>query len=326
MSTGWRPPGAEVPETSPEDPRVGQLLVRRAGPGGDPLPGSPPPLDAAPRAAILGFPCDEGVRRNGGRPGAAQGPGEVRRALYGMTPDAGGGSEAFRRLLGRTVDVGDLEVTGDVSRDQEALGETVAGYLEVGTFVAVLGGGHETAFGHFLGYVEAGRPVELVNLDAHPDVRPWEEGRPHSGSPFRQALLHPSGICRGYSVAGLGRHCTAPTHREFLAEHGCSWTWREDVDRAALRTLFDGLAGRTAMVSMDLDAVDRAYAPGVSAPATGGMDPATWLTAAELAGASPAVASADVVELAPRLDRDGATASLAALTLWHLLRGLASRG
>lgn len=98
------------------------------------------------------------------------------------------------------------------------------------------------------------------------------------------------------------------------------------MDRDALRRLFAGVESGSAMVSMDLDAVDRAHAPGVSAPATGGLDMETWLTAAELAGVTAGVTSADVVELAPRLDRDGATASLAALTVWRLLRGLASRG
>jgi Arginase family len=50
-----------------------------------------------------------------------------------------------------------------------------------------------------------------------------------------------------------------------------------------------------------------------------------WLAAAEAAGAKPLVRSADVVELNPAYDLDGRTARLAALTVWRLLRGVASR-
>lgn len=326
MTGRWRAPEAPLPAAREGDPRVGQLIVRRRGPDGPPASDSPEAGTEPPRAVVLGFPSDEGVRRNGGRPGASEAPNRIREELYGLTPDGSGdGDQGFHELLRATEDLGDLKVSGDVARDQEVLGQVVSRYLRQGSFVLILGGGHETAFGHFLGYVEVDRRVRILNVDAHPDVRPWEAGRPHSGSPFRQALLHPSGCCRGYGVAGLGRHCTARAHRRFLAAHGAGWLWREEVDGAALAELFDGLGRAPAMVSLDLDAVDRAYAPGVSAPATGGLEPATWLEAARLAGASPAVSSVDVVELNPRFDRDDATASLAALTVWHVLRGLASR-
>lgn len=316
-----------MPSTDETDPRLGHLIVRREGPGGPVTSDSPTPPEGGPRAAILGFPSDEGVRRNRGRPGAAAAPARIREALYSMTPDGAspGESGALGELLRRTEDVGDLEVSGEVTRDQEALGRVVASYLGEDVFVVVLGGGHETAFGHFLGYAAADRAVRIVNVDAHPDVRPWEADRPHSGSPFRQALLHPSGACRGYTVVGLGRHCTAAAHRRFLDRQGARWLWREEVDRTALEEIFSGLEDEPAMVSLDLDAVDRAHAPGVSAPATDGLSPEAWLAAAELAGRSPSVASVDVVEMNPRYDRDGATASLAALTVWRLLRGVASR-
>ncbi len=327
MTPTWSPPRGPGPEGRTDDPRVGDLLVRRRGPGGPVLPDSPGGDGGVPRVVIVGFPSDEGVRRNGGRPGAAEAPDRIRRALYGLTPDGSVGEEDgdLPALLRRTEDLGDLEVSGEVARDQEVLGEALEPYLRGGAFVVVLGGGHETAFGHFLGYVAAERPVGILNLDAHPDVRPLTSGRPHSGSPFRQALLHPSGCCRGYTAAGLGRHCTARAHREFLAEHGARWVWRDRLDRSALSDCLAGLEPGPAMVSFDLDAVDRAHAPGVSAPATGGLSPGLWLEGARRAGASPAVASADVVELNPRFDRDGATASLAALTVWQLLRGLAAR-
>ena len=79
------------------------------------------------------------------------------------------------------------------------------------------------------------------------------------------------------------------------------------------------------LVTFDLDAVDQAAAPGVSAPATAGLSPHIWLYAAYCAGKCSTVRSIDVVELSPPLDQDGRTARLAARTVWEFLRGLAAR-
>ncbi|HEU4682173.1 MAG TPA: formimidoylglutamase [Gemmatimonadales bacterium] len=298
-----------VPDTAPDDPRIGRLLGTRLG------------KDETPRAVLLGFPSDEGVRRNGGRVGAASGPRAIRTALYRLTPDPK--FEAFEDLLGRTRDLGDLEVSRNLELDQKHLGEALAPHLEAGTFVIVLGGGHETSYGHFQGYVLARRGVEILNWDAHADVRELKQEQAHSGSPFRQAIEDPSGTCRRYSVAGLQPHSVARTHLEFVQHHGRA-VWRNEVTRESIEELYRSVRA-PALVSFDLDAVNEAEAPGVSAPAAGGLSSELWLTAAYAAGHSSAVASADVVELNPAVDRDGQTARLAALTVWWILRGYTER-
>lgn len=300
-----------VPDTAPDDPRVGHLLGRGLAAG------------ERAAAALVGFPSDEGVRRNGGRPGAAQGPPALRRALYRLTP---GLEPALAELLERTRDLGDVPVTGDLERDQAALAATVAPLLDAGTFVVVLGGGHEAAYGHFLGYAQSasagdGRRATLVNWDAHADVRPTHDGLGHSGSPFRQALEHPSGAAARYVVAGLQPASVARGHLDYVRAHGRA-ELAESVTPTLVKEIYAVLEG-PALVSFDLDAVAGAHAPGVSAPAVTGLAPELWLEAARRAGACPAVVSADVVELSPPHD-DGRTARLAALTVWELLRGRAS--
>src|SRR5439155_26793165 len=105
---------AEIPpvRSDPEDPRVGSLL----GTGTTP--------DEAD-VVLVGFPTDEGVRRNGGRPGAAEGPDALRRVLWTLTPDAERHGD-FTSLLRRTADLGNLAVAGDLEEDQEALGRGLA--------------------------------------------------------------------------------------------------------------------------------------------------------------------------------------------------------
>jgi formiminoglutamase len=304
------PHGVEAPRTAEDDPRLGRWLAVQ-GEG----------VNA--RVAIVGFPSDEGVRRNGGRQGAVEGPRVIREALYRLTPDARA-SHAFVSLLERTVDLGDVRVSGDVEEDQARLARVMCPLLQGGTLVVVLGGGHETSYGHFLGYVGADISIQILNWDAHADVRPLVEGLGHSGSPFRQALEHASGRCQRYDVAGLQPHSTARSHVGYVRDRGGRIVWRHDVGHGAVHQLLAGADGPV-LASFDLDAVDAAAAPGVSAPNVGGLSDEVWLEAAYVMGRSVVVRSMDVVELNPRFDVDGRTARLAALTVWHFLRGVAAR-
>jgi formiminoglutamase len=317
-----------------DDPRLGDLVGRDLEPG------------VWPAAALIGFPTDEGVRRNGGRLGAAQAPDRIRHWFYRLIA---GRDPRVLPVLTRTHDFGNLRVDADLEAAQARLGEAVAACLAHDTFPIVLGGGHETGFGHFLGYAAAQRPTAILNWDAHPDVRPRLEGRGHSGSPFRQAIEHASGACRGYTAAGLLPHAAASDHVDYIAAHYGHVVWREELDRDRISDLYRaplverrrrdverlgpgivrepdaGSREPDLMVSFDIDAVDQAFAPGVSAPATGGLPIDLWLHAAREAGVSPRVRSIDIVEVNPTLDRDDQTSRLAALTILRVLEGLAQR-
>lgn len=300
---------SDVPskETAPDDARLARWLT-------------PNVLADNTRVALVGFPSDEGVRRNGGRPGAADGPAAIRRALYAMTPDARQ-PEAFVALMECAADLGDVPVTGEVEADQARLGDVVGELLERGVVPMVLGGGHETAYGHFLGYVESRQPAGVLNWDAHADVRPLRDGLAHSGSPFRQMLDHPSGLCTRYTVAGLHPWRVAAAHVAAVRERGEA-VFADELTTDRARQLVADL-DRPTLATFDLDALDAA--PGVSAPGTGGLAVDVWLAAAEACGRSAHVRSVDVVELNPAFDIDRRTATLAALTVWHVLAGMAVR-
>lgn len=303
-------PDVTIPQTGADDPRLGALLARRVASG------------TAPRVVLLGFPSDEGVRRNGGRVGAAGAPDRIRRVLYRLTPDAEA-PEAFTRLVQETTDLGNFVVSDDVERDQAELAEVLEPYVAQGVFIILLGGGHETSFGHFLAYVRAERDVRIVNLDAHPDVRPVGANGAHSGSPFRQAMLDPSGRCRNYTVAGLRPQSVAVPHLAFIREHGGQVAWGRDLDPSTVGRLYQGPG--PILASFDMDAVNAGEAPGVSAPTADGLSSATWLAAAYAAGRSAGVSSLDLVEVNPNVDHDCRTERLAAVTIWYALKGLAER-
>ena len=107
------------------------------------------PLDELPEAqkksiALLGYACDEGVRRNQGRVGAVEGP-DVIKSNFGKMPNHLGSNVLLQ-------DVGSITCTNsDMEAAQEQLAESVKTLLEKKQFPIVLGGGHDMAYGHYNG-------------------------------------------------------------------------------------------------------------------------------------------------------------------------------
>jgi len=274
---------------------------------------------------IIGFPSDAGVQINGGRPGASHAPEPIFEQLLKLTPHAHW-YERHSELLSRTCGITMLSCTGHVEKDQENLGNTVAACLQKGIMPIIIGGGHETSFGHFLGYAGDGQSVRILNLDAHADVRPLKDGKAHSGSPFRQALEHPSKSCHSYSVFGLNPASVSADHFRYVSENGMA-VYEDDLKRSGVRKWFElaAIDGMPVMATMDMDLVNHAGAPGVSTPNSSGITTRKWLRLAFELGRQPAVSSFDLCEVNPVCDRDGQTVRLAALTIWNFLLGVTLR-
>jgi formiminoglutamase len=311
-------PPTDLPRR-PDDPRLGEVVEFRSRDAQNVRPG---------QAVLIGFPQDEGVRRNQGRLGAAFAPDAIRGWLYRMTL----GDPASERDLAvfPPLDAGNMRIAGDLEETQHALAEVVAGVLSQGGVPVVLGGGHETAYGVFLGYVAAGRPVGIVNIDAHLDVRPLLDGRGHSGSPFRQALEHPTAPLGHYVCLGAEPHATSRAQWRYAQEHRCVVRWHDELEPSLAHHLAaegERIAGTGYAVhlSVDADAVSMAEVPGVSAPNPVGLAGADVIAAARLAGASLEISGLDLVEINPRYDRDGQSARWGAVLVWNFLIGLLDR-
>ncbi|HVO19707.1 MAG TPA: formimidoylglutamase [Anaeromyxobacter sp.] len=269
---------------------------------------------AAPGVALAGFACDAGVARNQGRTGAFEGPAALRAAL---------GNLAWHRR-GPAWDAGDVVCAGDALEEAQAeLGARVAGLLDQGQLPVLLGGGHEIAYGSFLGLAAhlAGqaRPpsIGVVNVDAHLDLRAG--ARSTSGTPFRQIAegCAARGLVLRYLCLGVDEDANTAALLDFAARLGASWVADRDLqggDLAAARAPLSGLLASVDCVhlSVDLDALPSADAPGVSAPASRGVPLWVIETLVRQVVESGKLAVADVAELCPRLDADGRTARVAA--------------
>ena len=133
---------------------------------------------------MLGFASDEGVRRNEGRVGAAEGPRRIREACASL---AWHGGKGFALLDAGEVSCGD----GDLEKAQRQGAAATGMILRAGRVPCLLGGGHEVAFAGFLGsashwHQAGGGNFGVLNIDPHLDLRPADP-RASSGTPFTQA-------------------------------------------------------------------------------------------------------------------------------------------
>lgn len=311
----------------PEDPRLGDLL-RSA----DHLEGA-----EGSTCVILGVPQHLGVERNGGRPGAAEGPTAIRSWLRRMATSAIVDAVRHRQLT--VIDAGDLYTEGKTLQQiHDEQHDAVLEILEHGMIPIVLGGGHDIAWPTIRAMDAVadvhGTSFGVVNIDAHADVRPLKDGGlAHSGSPFRQMLeTDISNLAAGaFLEVGLQHHAVAAAHVHYVRDHGHTVMMLHDIRQEGILSAWNAVTNTLDRadqwyVSLDLDGFASAFAPGVSAPSADGFAPWEVGPALRSLAARQQFSAFDVVEMNPTFDVDGRTAKLAATMIMDVLAGVASRG
>jgi formiminoglutamase len=269
---------------------------------------------------IIGFGSDEGVRRNQGRPGAAQGPAELRRALAGLPAKA----------QVTPFDAGDVICDGgDLESAQTELATAVSDVLACGGRPLVFGGGHEVAWGTYSGLRAhlgdgSGRRLMIVNFDAHFDLR---QSRPaNSGTPFDQIASDCAqrGLPFRYVCFGISDLANTAALFEHARELGVHYVLDIDMQEAHLgaRLLELDRLIETAddiYLTIDLDGLPGAVAPGVSAPAALGVPLLVIEAMVRRVRTSGKLRAADIAEYNPLFDQDRRTARVAARLAHRLL-------
>ena len=303
-----------------QDPEDGELALRwhdKVLPWQEVQPWSAGAQEAA-GVVLLGFACDEGVRRNKGRIGAAGAPQAVRKLL----------ANSAWHLNRPVYDGGDVSCPdGDLDAAHGRLAERVAAALELGHFPLVLGGGHEVAFGSWSGlnrHLGGSGKVGIINFDAHFDLRMKLE-QASSGTPFFQIAEQCAAEGSPFHYACLGVAETANTQALFARadELGVWYVKDEAMNERALPTLQSGLDAFIAdcdhlYLTIDLDVLPGAVMPGVSAPAARGVELAVIEPLIAHIRACGKLRLADLAEYNPTLDQDNRSARVAA-RLVHLL-------
>jgi formiminoglutamase len=260
--------------------------------------------------ALIGFECEEGVRRNQGRLGAAHAPNAIRQALASLPWKLQEGIRLF--------DTGNIRCQNtELEEAQEALGQAVSDILTNAAAPIILGGGHETLFGHYLGvrkHIGKEASLGIINVDAHFDLRSYEE-QPSSGTMFKQILEQDPNS--HYFVLGIQRFGNTQELFDTADNLGAQYMYEEDMHDYRMAEIVAALnefieKHDYIMLTLCTDVLNAAFAPGVSAPSPFGLTPMMVRSLIRTVAGHKKTLSFDICEVNPSLDENGRTVKLGA--------------
>ena len=277
------------------------------------LPHIPQPEEL--EIALIGVPFDGGTTY---RPGPRFGPRHVRAQSAIIRPwNPALHLNPFTKH--RVADFGDLPVNPLSIEDTfRRIEQGIATVLDAGARTVCVGGDHSISLPILRAVAKKhGGPVSLIQFDAHNDL--WDEyfGCKYShGTPFRRAFeegLLPDG---GVLQVGLRGQVYGEDDFDFAREHKVRMVTAEGM-APVLRHL-NAFRGKPVYVTLDIDAVDPAFAPGTGTPQVGGFTSAQIIELVRsLKGLD--IIGCDLVEVSPPYDNGELTSLLAANLLFELL-------
>ena len=300
-----------------------------AGPlsfGGVPLTQDPAELSGFD-VAIVGAPTDDLVSD---RPGARFAPRAIRAASSPPGAHLEAGVDAFSQL--RIVDFADAPVVpADAERSHAAIEETVGQVVAAGLLPIMLGGDHSITEAEVRACAAAHGPLGLLHFDTHTDTGKEVFGAERShGTPMYR--LVEAGLVDPERYAQIGLRGYWPGEPEFRwqAERGITSFFMHDVRERGIRAVMADALARVgdgpAFLTVDVDVLDPAYAPGTGTPEPGGMSSVDLLWACRESCQDLELVGADVVEVIPTaVGSADPTALVAERLVREMLTGIALR-
>ena len=286
---------------------------------------------AAADVVVIGAPFDEGVSY---RPGTRFGPQAVRTAedvnVTGDRPSVNAGIDPLEEL--RIVDWGDIDViASDLARSHDLLAEAAGSAMAAGTVPVVIGGDHSLSHAMLRAMHDRFGPdgYAVIHFDTHADTGLDAEGEPPHGTPFRSAIER--GHLRGDAIYQIGLRGTwpGPDLFQWMREQGMRWASMAEVDERGLGDVvheaIHHAGGRPVYLTVDIDVLDPAYAPGTGTPEPGGLTTRELMRAVRTVTSSVEIAAFDLVEVSPPYDHAAITAMAGHRVILEGLNGIALR-
>ncbi|WP_433471658.1 agmatinase [Saccharomonospora azurea] len=286
--------------------------------------------------AVLGAPVDTST----GHRGAAFGPRALRadeRYLFNNTSDLVNASTRIKPFDELTVvDYGDAAVDlWSIENTERTIGQVVSEVLDVGAVPIVMGGDHSVMVPNVRALVEkyGADKLAVVHFDAHPDCHEEIYGHTKTHATTIWRLVNELGV-PGHNIVQAGiRTPGSPDNQLFhwMRKAGIHTHFMAEIERLGLPAVVDKVIAEASdgaevvYVSLDIDVVDPAYAPGTGTPEPGGLSGREILTAFRRLCHELPVVGMDVVEVAPHLDPGYHTALLARRVILESISGLAMR-
>ena len=277
--------------------------------------------------AVVGAPTDDLVSD---RPGTRFGPRAIRAASCPPGPHLEAGVDAFEEL--RVVDFGDVPVIpADPIRTHAAIEALVGEVLAAGALPVVLGGDHSISEPDIRAVAGAHGPVGAVHFDTHTDTGTEVFGVEVShGTPFYRLVEQGHLDPRRYVQVGLRGYWPGEAEFSWQAEHGITSFFMHDLRELGIgevvRRAVDVVGAGPTFLTIDVDVLDPAFAPGTGTPEPGGMTTGDLLWAARTLASKLELVGADVVEVIPTAVGSADITSLAAdRIVREILTGIALR-
>jgi agmatinase len=282
--------------------------------------------------AVLGAPFDLAVTY---RPGTRFGPRAVRQAEdvgRGRRPNMELGIDPFAELA--IVDYGDAAAPpSDVLGAHAAIADRVGEILSAGAIPAVIGGDHSITLPvlRALAAHHGADDFSVIHFDTHADTGMAEGPLPDHGEPFSRAV--DEGVLLGGNIVQVGLRGCWPFPEDFarMREQGFRWHTMGEIEERGLRAVLDDAiaharerAPRT-YLTVDVDAMDPAFAPGTGTPEPGGLSSRELLAAVRRIACELDLCGLDLVEVSPPYDVAGITALAGQRVIAEALGGIALR-
>ena len=276
--------------------------------------------------AIVGVPFDTGVSY---RPGARFGPNHVRessRLLRPYNPAANVSPFATQQV----VDAGDIAANPfDIEEAISSIHKSYDQLLERAKRVVTIGGDHTITLPILRSLKAKHGPISVVHFDAHLDT--WDSyfGADYThGTTFRRAseegLLDPEG-CMHIGIRGPLYAAKDLTDDKALGFQIFSSVEFQDLGvGAAIEKMKARVGKRPMYISIDIDVLDPAHAPGTGTPEAGGLTSRELLSLLR-ATAGMNVVGADIVEVAPAYDHAQITGIAASHAMYELISAFAAK-
>jgi agmatinase len=277
--------------------------------------------------AIVGAPTDDLVSD---RPGARFGPRAIRAASCPPGPHLEAKVDPMAEL--RMVDYGDAPVVpADPARTHAAIEGTVGEVVAAGAIPVVLGGDHSIAEPDIRACAAKHGPVGLIHFDTHTDTGTEVYGVEVShGTPMYRLVEQGHVDPKRYVQIGLRGYWPGPKEFAWQEEHGITSFFMHDVRRlgidAVVEQTVELVGAGPAYLTVDVDVLDPAFAPGTGTPEPGGMTSADLLLACRTVAQRLELVGAEVVEVIPTAPGSAdITALVADRIVREILTGIALR-
>jgi agmatinase len=277
--------------------------------------------------AIVGAPTDDLVSD---RPGTRFGPRAIRAASCPPGPHLEAKVDAMAEL--RIVDYGDAPVLpADAARTHEAIERTVGEVVAAGAIPIVLGGDHSIAEPDIRACAAGHGPLGLIHFDTHTDTGAEVFGVEVShGTPMYRLVEQRHIDPKRYVQIGLRGYWPSPKEFAWQEARGITSFFMHDVRElgisAVVERALDVVGAGSAYVSVDVDVLDPAFAPGTGTPEPGGMTSGDLLWACRTVAERLELVGAELVEVIPTAPGSSdITALVADRIVRELLTGIALR-